>query len=233
MVVTSSTIEERLFSVCLVRKLLSVEVNPPIQAVIDSGCVPTLVTIMKMYQEQELIYEAAWALTNIASGNTEHTNAIVDTGVISTFIDILAQPVSICGLQIKEQVIWVFIFFIFFHFILFLFSLTQKHFFFFFFQRHSETLLEIQFGTEIDALRQALLKKLQAVCSFLEFLSRLLATAPGLCRTFAEASHSPSPKSVPIFSRSLPNLLPNLATRTLSPIRCGVFPTFPTPRTIV
>jgi len=48
--------------------LLSLENDPPIQAVIDANVVPKLIIFLSRNDLPKLQFEAAWALTNIASG---------------------------------------------------------------------------------------------------------------------------------------------------------------------
>lgn len=84
------------------RKLLSIEKNPPIQQVIDTGVVPRLVALLGSTQHETLQFEAAWTLTNIASGTTEHTQHIITHGAIQAFIQLLLSP----NAEVKEQAVW-------------------------------------------------------------------------------------------------------------------------------
>ena len=67
-----------------VRKMLSQEESPPVQPIINAGLVPRLVQLLKFIKEPKAQFEAAWALTNIAS--TEHTRVIVDSGASKMII---------------------------------------------------------------------------------------------------------------------------------------------------
>lgn len=84
------------------RKLLSIEKNPPIQEVINTGIVPRLVQMLTFVHNEALQFEAAWTLTNIASGTTEHTQVVINNNGIPMFIQLLGSP----NPEVKEQAVW-------------------------------------------------------------------------------------------------------------------------------
>merc|ERR1719361_3127637 len=84
------------------RRMLSVENCPPIQEVIDSGVVPRIMQFLSYHNEQKLQFEAAWAITNIASGTTAHTKCVVELGGIGCFVQLLGSP----NAEVREQAVW-------------------------------------------------------------------------------------------------------------------------------
>ncbi|CAO2180009.1 unnamed protein product [Urochloa humidicola] len=85
------------------RELLSIERNPPIQEVIDSGAVPFFVEFLSREDRPQIQFEAAKALTYILKGtSSENTKVVVDQGAVPIFVELLSSPSE----DIRQEAVW-------------------------------------------------------------------------------------------------------------------------------
>lgn len=98
------------------RKMLSRERKPPIDQIIDAGLVPHLVDLLSLditmkqlnitpdlEKLNNTMFEAAWALTNICSGNNQQTLSVVAANAIPKFVRLLTLTDR---LNVVEQAAW-------------------------------------------------------------------------------------------------------------------------------
>uniref|UniRef100_A0AAQ6IHG2 IMA3 protein n=1 Tax=Anabas testudineus TaxID=64144 RepID=A0AAQ6IHG2_ANATE len=69
---------------------------------IKSGILPILVHCLDRDDNPSLQFEAAWALTNIASGTSEQTQAVVQSNAVPLFLRLLHSPHQ----NVCEQAVW-------------------------------------------------------------------------------------------------------------------------------
>ncbi|ELA40919.1 uncharacterized protein VICG_02059 [Vittaforma corneae ATCC 50505] len=93
------------------RTRLSIDVNPPIQDIVVSGIVPRFVELLdKNFYTQfgdnplssKCRFEAAWVITNIASGNSEQTKYVVNVGAVPLLVKMISEDDE----GILDQSVW-------------------------------------------------------------------------------------------------------------------------------
>ena len=82
------------------RRLLSSERNPPVQQCIDCGAVALFVQMLQRADSRDLQFEAAWALTNIAS--SDRTRVVVEQGAVPHLVALLLNKDA----DIRDQSAW-------------------------------------------------------------------------------------------------------------------------------
>ncbi|KAJ6319020.1 hypothetical protein OIU76_014376, partial [Salix suchowensis] len=109
-VLSSSNMENKLESLpSMVAGVWSDDSNLQLEAttqfrkeVIQAGVVPRFVEFLVREDFHQLQFEAAWALTNIASGTSENTKVVIDHGAVPIFVKLLGSPSD----DVREQAVW-------------------------------------------------------------------------------------------------------------------------------
>mmetsp|Transcript_47247 Transcript_47247/g.85099 ORF Transcript_47247/g.85099 Transcript_47247/m.85099 type:complete len:652 (-) Transcript_47247:214-2169(-) len=100
----SSSHEYQMTAARQIRKMLSVEINPPIDEVIAvPNLIDRLLELCKQMETEQIQFEVFWVLTNICSGTAQHTAAVVDKGAPPIFVDVLKETGN---REVKDQITW-------------------------------------------------------------------------------------------------------------------------------
>eukprot|EP01052_Picozoa_sp_SAG31_P029312 SAG31_NODE_2904_length_4928_cov_3.585007_1_plen_492_part_00 len=100
--INSSEIHDQLIGTEWFRKLLSKPDDPPVQDVVAAGVLPRFVDFLQNSSSTKVQFEAAWVLTNVASGTTDHCQAVIDCGALRILVPLLGSTDD-C---VREQSIW-------------------------------------------------------------------------------------------------------------------------------
>ena len=74
------------------RRMLCSQTQPPIDAFIEAGLVQRFIDILRTRDDfLKLQFEAAWCLTNVASGTSDHVECLIKHGIVGCFTKLLAS----------------------------------------------------------------------------------------------------------------------------------------------
>jgi len=82
------------------RKVLSIEPSPPVQEVLATNPMPAFIFFLQQTDRPNIQFEAAWALTNIAS--TDMTKTVCESGAVPVLVQMLLSP----NADVREQCAW-------------------------------------------------------------------------------------------------------------------------------
>eukprot|EP00659_Diplonema_papillatum_P018607 gene18607-28695_t len=99
----SADAQQQLESTHKLRQVMSSAHEPPYNQLTPESLVK-LVEFLSSATNEQLQFEAAWALTNVASGPSEYTRAVIQAGAVPVFVAILNSPA--CSVDLKEQSVW-------------------------------------------------------------------------------------------------------------------------------
>ncbi len=86
-----------------IRKAVSVPTNPPISELLQEDPMKVFVAILEdSGSTEDTIFETIWILTNIASGTSEQTKVVVESGALDAAMNHLENS----SIMISEQVLW-------------------------------------------------------------------------------------------------------------------------------
>ena len=75
------------------RKALAIDKHPPLELVYSCGAIPRLVELLERSCD-DIQYECAWSLTNMACGEKHHLEAMLETGIVPLAMNIMVASSS-------------------------------------------------------------------------------------------------------------------------------------------
>lgn len=115
--INSEDVKTQTMAATKLRKMLSIQYQPPVQEVIDCGAVPRLLYLISNAlrtpkpptsagsagsADHQLEFEALWACTNIASGSSLQTRHVVECGAVPIMVNCLRSPNE----DLWDQAVW-------------------------------------------------------------------------------------------------------------------------------
>eukprot|EP01137_Pigoraptor_chileana_P002526 Opistho-2@2342 len=97
----SEDIQAQLNGARFCRQILSKK-NPPTDIVVQAGLVPLLVSCLRKDDYPTIQIEAAWSITNIASGDTECVSEVVRCNAVPELVRLVSNQQK----DVREQAVW-------------------------------------------------------------------------------------------------------------------------------
>eukprot|EP01147_Barroeca_monosierra_P002832 gene2832-5671_t len=91
-------------AVSTIRALVSQPNDPPLTELCQSGCINKLVEFLSLKEPQytSLQYQSVWCITNIAAGDTSHTQTLAEANAVPFLRELLIHGEN----NVKEQAAW-------------------------------------------------------------------------------------------------------------------------------
>jgi len=88
-----------------IRRLVSLDENPPLLELIKTNIVPLIVKLLdsEYFQHQKLMTECSWILVNLASGDIDFVYYLVELDIIPKALNLLCHPTS----DVRENATWI------------------------------------------------------------------------------------------------------------------------------
>ncbi|KAJ5072969.1 importin subunit alpha-4 [Anaeramoeba ignava] len=99
---SSTSKSDKRYSLSQIRKLVSVEKNPPITEVVETGALSLIVPFLRDFKHPKLQFESAWIITNIIADGSKHAKMVVKQNSIPLLVDLLKSQNE----EVVEQAIW-------------------------------------------------------------------------------------------------------------------------------